>query len=162
MTTSLIPPREIGHHRIVGSVEQRHYAAEIRRLLLSIVAPEKQTQQLHKDVQSEKNRAPETVASMIDVAIKTGQESKAHAIANAISAFCSFGKTRVQRSFRQLYPLETQSQGELDNVEVAVEQGDESNPTLARLVTKLDANMAHEQQMKEWALERMHATQAVS
>ena len=107
MMQSITRRSALYHHPIVGSVEQRHMASELRRLLLGIVPSDKQSRQLHKDLQQQKNRAPDTIATIVVAGLKNDQESKVRAIAHAISGFCSAGKAKLQRRFPQLYPIET-------------------------------------------------------
>ena len=137
-------------------------ASELRRLLLGIAPPDKQSRQLHKDLQQQKNRAPDTIATIVVAGLKNDQESKVRAIAHAISGFCSAGKAKLCRRFPQLYPIETREQGELDCLEVAIAQGDHSTPTLERFVKEVDENIAVLTEMREAAITELYAPKAAA
>lgn len=153
MGQSLLTPVGGQNHSTMPSVERRRTLRDqIHGLLVALPGSDKQSRQLHKDLQQDRSKAPDHVALMVDSALTLREESKVRAIAHALLAWCSAGRASVCRKFSQIFCAETQNQGELDNVELAIEQGDHSPQTLDRLVQELDENIAIETEMKEWAL----------
>ncbi|HWL41007.1 MAG TPA: hypothetical protein VNO75_12300 [Gemmatimonadaceae bacterium] len=154
MLNVLTPTRPAAHHSIATPVDRRaHLTDEVRRLLLSFSPSDKRTRQLHKDLQQRKNKAADTLGSMFDAALTKQETSKLRAFGNLIAAFCARDNGRICRSFQQLFPLETREDGELNNVQVLIAQGDRSPQTLDRFIGELDDSIAVHTEMKEWALQ---------
>lgn len=153
MTQSVASHNVAEYHQPMPAVERRNrIRLELHELLVALTGSDKRTRQLHKDIHQGKSKAADHVALMVDAGLANREESKIRAIGNALHAWCSAGTVHVFRKFSQIFCAETQNQGELDNVELAVEQGDRSPQMLDRLIQELDENIAIELEMKEWAL----------
>lgn len=160
MTQPMSASSSRDYHQPPSSVERRQQLrVQIHNLFVAITGADKRTRQLHKDLQQGKIKLAENVADLVDAGLTNREESKLRAIAHAILAWCSAGKARCSRKFSQIFCAETQNQGELDNVELAIEQGDLSPQMLDRLIQELDENMTIELEMKEWALRQRFIAQ---
>lgn len=150
------------YHQAMPAVERRHrIRLQLHHLLVALTGSDKKTRQLHKDMQQGRLKTSDHVAFMVDAALTNHEESKVRAIAHALLAWCSAGKARFVRKFSQIFCAETRNQGELDNVQLAIEQGDHSPRTLDHLIRELDENMAIEREMKEWALRERFVAQEI-
>lgn len=160
MTQSIAHHKSAEYHQSMPAVERRHrLRIQVHALFVALTGADKRTRQLHKDLQQGKIKLADNVAVLIDAALTNREESKVHAIANALLAWCAAGKARTVRKFGQIFCAETHKQGELDNVELAIEQGDRSPRTLDHLIRELDENMAIELEMKDWALRERFVAQ---
>lgn len=152
MAQSVTTPTAPDNHQFSSTVERRRQIrSTLGDLLTALPGSDERTRQVHKDIQSEKSRCAEHISLMVDSAISLRQESKVRAIANALLAFCSASCGRVQRAYSQIFCAETDVDGLLDNVELAVEQGDRSPRTLDLLIDLLTKSIAVQTEMLEWA-----------
>jgi len=134
-------PFGVPNHPVVSRVECNTLAGELRQILMSVRSHDKTVIQLHKDVQAGKNKAADTVASFL-VDSHNGKSSIADAFASTIRDFFSARVNRLRRTMRELSPIETREEGELNSTQVAVDQGDTSTPTLKRFIAEIDENIS--------------------
>lgn len=129
MTTSLTRPFGVPNHSRVGRVECDSLAGELRQHLLSAESNDQRVIQLRKDVQQRKNKAPETIASILSDAFNRGDDI-GERFASTILGFFSTRVAKMQRRLRDLMQVETVQEGEFNNVQMKIAQGDLSRPTL--------------------------------
>lgn len=159
--------RRRSHHPVVGQVEQDRLVGELRDALLALRAHvngrrDARAKQLHKDVQSRKNRAPETIAALLASAFnERAPMSDVTRICQIIGGFFIAKRRGHVRKLRDLSPIETRSEGELNLVQVLVDQGDHSAPMLAHLIEACDENIALLTEMKQAATEELYGPKEV-
>lgn len=141
MSTSLRPICPGTHPAFVGEVERRSLVSELRQCLLGVSSKDPKIQQLRKDVQRGQNKAPETIASMVTDAFNSGNPAPER-LASTIRDFFSAHTHRLQRKLRELSPIETREEGELNCIQVSIDQGDTSTPTLTSFIAEIDENVA--------------------
>lgn len=129
MTTSVTRPFGVPNHSHVGRVECDSLAGELRQHLLSAESKDQRVIQLRKDVQQRKNKAPETIASILSDAFNRGDDI-GERFAATIRGFFSTRVAKLQRRLRDLMQVETVQEGEFNNVQMKIAQGDLSRPTL--------------------------------
>jgi predicted nucleotidyltransferase len=132
MTTSLIRPFGVPNHSRVDRVECDSLASELRQHLLSARSKDQRVIQLRKDVQQLKNKAPETIASILSDAFNRGDDI-GERFAATIRGFFSTRVAKMQRRLRDLMQVETVQEGEFNNVQMKIAQGDLSRPTLMEM-----------------------------
>jgi serine kinase of HPr protein (carbohydrate metabolism regulator) len=120
------------HHSLVSRVECDTLTSELRTHLLSVRSKDQRTIQLRKDVQQGKNKAPETIAALISDAFNSGDDV-AGRMASTIRSFFSARTAQLQRRVRDLMQVETVEEGEFNNVQMKIAQGDLSRPTLIEM-----------------------------
>jgi hypothetical protein len=166
-----IPPtlprdRRSAHHPAIDQVEQDRLIAELRDALLALRAHvngrrDVRAKQLHKDVQSGKNRAPETMGILLTEAYNDRAPlSDVERISHIITSFFRSKRQGGVRKLRDLSPVETREEGELNCIQVAIDQGDHSAPMLNRLIEELERNIAILTEMRESALEERYGQEA--
>jgi hypothetical protein len=126
------------HHRRVSTVECHRFIEEIRTALLGVRAGvrgdrDHRAAQIHKDVQSLKNKAPETIGTLVADALD-GQSDpwNISRVAQVIASFVSSRTRKLRLNIDQLNVAETREEGEFNNAQMAVAQGDRSLPALLR------------------------------
>lgn len=132
MSTSLTRPFGVPNHRIVTPVERLQLAREIRQDLLSVRPKDKTVSQLRKDLQQGKNKAPDTLATILCAASNHG-DPLAERLTGTVRGFFSARIQKLRRKLRDLLPLETAEEGAMNNTEMRFAQGDRSRPTLIEL-----------------------------
>lgn len=132
MTQSLIRPFGVPNHSRVGRVDCDTLAGELRQHLLSVRSKDPRVIQLRKDVQQLKNKAPETIASLLSDAFNSGDDV-GERLASTIRGFFSTRVAKMQRRLRDLMQVETVQEGEFNNVQMKIAQGDLSRPTLMEM-----------------------------
>jgi hypothetical protein len=138
MSQSISTPAPAEHHRRVSTVELHRFIEEIRTALLGVRAGVRgdrapRAAQIHKDVQSLKNRAPETIGTLVADALDGQSDpSKISRVAQLIAGFVSSRTRKLRLNIDQLNVAETREEGEFNNAQMAVAQGDRSLPALLR------------------------------
>lgn len=152
MTQPMSASSSRDYHQSAPSVERHHkLRIQMHSLFVALTGADKRTRQLHKDLQQGKIKLADNVAVLVDAALTNREESKVRAIAHALLAWCSAGRTRMTRTYSQIFCAETRNQGELDVLELAVEQGDLSPQTLDGLAVELREDITIKTEMLEWA-----------
>ncbi len=143
MPQSVIRPFGVPHPALVTEVERLSLAEQLRDSLLhlSFGSSDRRTQDLRKDVYRGQNKAAETIASMLTEAFNSHRANPSR-FANVVWDFFSARVKRLRRTLRQLSPIETRVEGELNCLQVAIDQGDMSNPALTKFIDEIDENVA--------------------
>ena len=143
MTTSVKPVCPGTHPAFVGEVERRSLAGEIRQALLSLASGSKdrRVQNLRKDIYKGFNKAPDTLTSILSDAANSGRESP-ETFASLIAGFFSARTRKLQRRLSDLMQVETVEEGQLNNIQMRVAQGDLSRPALVELKREVRENRA--------------------
>lgn len=143
------PNSSVSHHQPLNWVESDRLERMIADDLLSLPA----CGQRHKDIQQGKNKAPNTIAAMLtDAFRKERNVSKVTRLAHTILAF--FTPTTC-RELQELHSVETREQWELEQVQMAVAQGDLSTPTLRKLHKELGDYILVAEEMRSAVLTRL-------
>jgi hypothetical protein len=144
-------------------VDSEQLAGEFRQRLLSFRSKNPRIQQLHKDLQQGRNRAPETIcAILVDAWNDSKPLSEVVSPAKTITDFFSSHVGRIRRKLRELSPIETREEGDVNCIQVAIDQGDHSRPTLEKFVKEVDENIAVLVEMRDAAIAEIHAPVAQS
>lgn len=144
------------HYQALNWVE-RDRGGRLEQLITEDLLALPNCGQKHKDIQQGKNRAPNTLASMLTDAFKKEQSvPKVTRLAHTILAY--FTPTNC-RELNQLHAVETEEQGDVDTVQMRVAQGDTSTPTLRKLVEELDEYILVAQEMRSAALGQLMRSQ---
>jgi hypothetical protein len=122
----------VSHHSLVSRVECDSLSSELRTQLLSVRSKDQRVIQLRKDLQQGKNKAPETIAALLTDAFNN-KNSAVDGFAATIRGFFSARMNRLQRKLRDLMQVETVEEGEFNNVQMKIAQGDLSRPTLIEM-----------------------------
>ena len=149
MPQRVTPESRFSHHQPCNWVERDRLERMIASDLLSLPA----CGQRHKDIQAGKNRAPNTIAAMLTDAFR--KERNVHTVTRLAHTILQFFAPQTCRELQELHPIETREQGELEEVQMAVAQGDLSTPTLRKLVEELDEYILVAQEMRAAALSRI-------
>lgn len=155
MSTSLVRPFGVPNHPAVTRVECDSLAGELRQQLLAVRSKDPKVIQLRKDLQQLKNKAPETIAALVSDAFNNGTPV-AERFASTIRDFFSARREKLQRTIRQLNPIETKLDGELDCTQMAIADGDLSTPTLRKFVEELEEYIAVAQEMRAAAIAELY------
>lgn len=159
--------RRTSHHPVVGQVEQDRLVGELRDALLALRAHvngrrDQRAKQLHKDIQSRKNRAPETIGTLLTAAFNDrAPMGDVTRICRIIAGFFTAKRRGHVRTLRDLSPIETRREGDLNVIQVAIDQGDHSAPMLARLIESCQENIALLQEMEQSATEELYGPKEV-
>lgn len=138
----------LSHHQNMSWVECDALERALRDDLLALPG----CGQMHKDIQTRKNKAPKTLATMlVDGFRKERSPAKVTRLAHTIIGFFS-SNAREQRRLRDLNPIETKEEGDINVVQMAIAQGDLSTPTLRKLVEQIDEYAPVLQEMRGAAL----------
>lgn len=157
--------RRRSHHLIIDEVERARLAGDVRCALLALHAHvtgrrNRRAAQLHKDVQQGKNKAPETVATLLaDAFNDRAPLSDITALCDVIAGFFTAKRRGRIRSLRELSPLECEKEGALNLDQVAIDQGDHSAPTLKHFIADCEVNIALLIEMKQAATEELYGPQ---
>lgn len=139
----------ISHHQSVSRVECGVLERALRDDLLALPAGG----QRHKDIQAGKNKAPDTLAHMLVGAFhKDPSIPRVTRLAHTIIDFFSSAEAKEQRRLRDLNPIETKEEGDINVVQMAIAQGDLSTPTLRKLVEEIDEYAPVLQEMRGAAI----------
>ena len=127
---SLVMSRGENHparNRVVADV----LARELRTRLLSFRSKSPRIQQLKKDLQQGRNKAPETIcAILVDAFNDAKPMSDVVSPAKVITDFFAAHIMHARRKLQDLMQLETVEEGELNCAQMKIAQGDRSTPTL--------------------------------
>lgn len=149
MPRSNAQPLRFSHHQPLNWVECDRLERMIADDLLSLPA----CGQKHKDIQQGKNKAPNTIACMLTDAFRKEQSvPKVTRLAHTILAYFA---PQSCRELKDLHSVETQEEGDVNDIQMAVAQGDTSTPTLRKLVEELDEYILVAQEMRSAALSRI-------
>lgn len=141
------------NHQYMSLVECEALERAIRDELLALPHADQSTRQKKKDIQAGKNKAPNTLATMLVGAFtKERSVPRVTRLAHAIIGFFEARGEKQQRGLRDLHPIETKEEGDLNNVQMAIAQGDLSTPTLLKLVEEIDQYTPVLQEMRSAAL----------
>lgn len=147
------------HHSMVGRVECTSAALEreIKTELLAFSSRDKRVQQLHKDIQQGKNKCAETLAAIVTDPTSSRPPTERGRIGKMIWDFCvALTPGRVQRRLRDLFPIETKEEGDINIVQIAIAQGDHSTATLKQLVDEIDDYIPILLEMRSAALAELY------
>jgi hypothetical protein len=160
MTTSVRPICPGTHPALVTEVERRSLAGELRQCLLSLSSRSKdrRIQNLRKGLYRQHNKAPDTIASLLTEAFNS-QRDNPDKLASTIRDFFSARVKTLRRTLRQLSPVFTRDEGELNCTKVAIDQGDQSTPTLKRFIEEIDETMDLLMQMRAAAAWELYHTE---
>jgi hypothetical protein len=149
------------NHQFMSLVECEALERAIRDELLALPHADQSTRQKKKDIQTGKNKAPNTLATMLVGAFRKERSvPRVTRVAHAIIGFFESRGAKQQRRLRDLNPIETKEEGDLNNVQMAIAQGDLSTPTLLKLVEEIDEYAPVLQEMRSAALiEAMRVSQ---
>ena len=122
------------NHSTRTRVEPALLTKEFRQQLLAFRSSNPRIQQLHKDLQQGRNRAPETICAILADAFND-EKPLAEVVSpvKTISDFFAAHAPKLRRRLCELLPLETREEGRMNNTEMRVAQGDLSRPTLVEL-----------------------------
>lgn len=141
------------NHQFMSLVECEALERAIRDELLALPHSDQSTRQKKKDIQAGKNKAPNTLATMLVGAFRKERSvPRVTRLAHAIIGFFESKETKQQRALNDLHPIETKKEGDLNNVQMAIAQGDHSTPTLLKLVDGIDQYAPVLQEMRSAAL----------
>jgi hypothetical protein len=160
--------RRGSHHHMIDQVEQERLIAELRTAMLALRTHvnarrrDRHAKQTHKDVQQRKNKAPETLGTLLTSSWnERAPLADIERIGAVISAFFRGCRRGLIRAIGVLIPLETQIEGDLRCAEVAIAQGDHTAPMLLRLVDDIDMLSPILTEMKESVLEELYGPKEV-
>jgi hypothetical protein len=162
MSPTVFRERRVANRPVVNEAERQLLADEVRRALLALHSHvtgsrSPRGRRLHQDVQQLKNKAPLTLATMLTDAFNDRAPlADITQIGNIIAGFFTAKRRGHVRKLRDLSPLETREEGELNVVQVAIDQGDHSAPTLQHFITDIDVNIALLEEMKQAATEELY------
>jgi hypothetical protein len=123
-----------GNHSDRNKVDAGMLAREFRQRLLSFRSSSPRIQQLKKDLQQGRNKAPETICAILVDAFNDAKPiSDVVSPARVITDFFSAHVTRARRKLADLMQLETVEEGELNCAQMKIAQGDRSTPALTEL-----------------------------
>lgn len=152
MLQSLPAPATAANPQRISSVERDRLADDIRTCLLSVPPNgDPKIRDRKKDLQKHFNKAPDTLAQFLVHAFNE-KRPISQRLTTAIGDFFSSRSQRIQRRLRDLNPIETKEEGDVNNIQMAIAQGDESTPTLIRFVTEIDEYVAVLQEMRAAAV----------
>lgn len=167
MAQTVVAERRRSHHPVIDQVEQARLITELRNAMLALRSHvngrrDQRAQQLHKDVQQRKNKAPETIGLLLTEAFNERAPLKdVERICEVISSFFRAKRRGTVRGLRALSPLETAVEGRLNCHQVAIDQGDLSAPTLIAFLDDLDRYVAIIEEMKAAALLELYGPKEV-
>lgn len=141
MTTSLTTAAAPAFPRAITSGERDRLASEISRCLLSVESDgDPKIRERKKDLRKGFNKAADTLSQFLVHSFNNGKPISGR-LTTAIGDFFSARTERMQRRLRELMPIETKEEGDVNLVQMAIAQGDLSTPTLIRFVTEIDEYM---------------------
>ena len=160
MSTSVMRPFGVPHPAILNDVARQSLANELRTSLLSVSSrsTDPKVQELRKAIERRRNKAPDTIAAMLTEA-HNSRRADPQSFASTIRDFFSARKERLQRTMRQLNPIETKLDGELDCIQMAIADGDHSTPTLKKFVEEIDEYIAVAQEMRGAAVAELYGAE---
>lgn len=138
---AFMPTGAAAHHSLVSRVECDALANELRTDLMSIASKDQRVIQLRKDLSQFKNKAPETLAAILADA-HNRQQPVADRIASTIVGFFSSRRRQLLRQLSEIMQIETVEEGQLNNIQMRVAQGDDSMPALLELRKEVRENKA--------------------
>lgn len=123
---------------VVSEVDRRSLADELRTSLLTVAGGSKDSkiQELRKSVERHRNKAADTVASILTDAFNSGRADP-QSFAATITGFFSPRLKQLQRELCDLMQVETVEEGEFECVQMQIAQGDLSRPTLVAFKKEL-------------------------
>jgi hypothetical protein len=149
------------HHPKISPVERATFADDFRQRLLALRSQCPRVQQVQKDLQQGKNKAPETITLLIADAFNSEKQiDDVVSPAQMLVDYCKARVRRVRRAWHSVSPLETKEEGDLNCVQNAIDLGDHSTPTLTRFVKEAGEYIAVIEEMREAALTELYAPAA--
>jgi hypothetical protein len=149
------------YHSMESRVESRVLENEIRTELLSFRSRDRRIQQLHKDIQQRRNKCAETLAAILSDPTADRPTVHRGRIGTMIRDFFSAGVHAVRRTVRQINPIETKVDGELDCLQMQIAGGDLSTPTMKLATEKIDEEIALLMELRTalaWEIYRVERT----
>lgn len=137
----------VSNHRFMSLVECEALERVLKDELLSLPHYDQATRQQKKDIQQGRNKAPQTLARLLVGAFRKDPKRPTR-LARTIIGFFESKEAKEQRSLRDLQKIETREEGELNNVQIAIAQGDLSTPTLMDGVREIDEYLPVLQEMR--------------
>lgn len=113
--------------------------------------------QKHKDLQQGKNRAPNTLASMLTDAFK--KEPSVPKVTRLAHTILAYFTPQSCRALKDLHRVETEEEGDVNKIQMAIAQGDLSTPTLRNFVEEVDELIAVLTEMRSAALGQLMRSQ---
>jgi hypothetical protein len=155
MTISLMPNSPAAHPRSITTGEQDRLEEEIRGCLLQVSSSDPKIRERKKDLRKGFNKAPNTLAQFL-VQAYNEQRPITKRLTDAIGDFFSARTQRLARRLRDLNPIETKREGDMNNLQMAIAQGDLSTPTLKRFVEEIDEYSAVLAEMRAAAVAEIY------
>jgi hypothetical protein len=152
-------PFGVPHPAILNDVARQSLANELRTSLLSVSSrsTDPKIQELRKAIERRRNKAPDTIASLLTEA-HNANRADPQSFASTIRDFFSAHGKKLQRTIRQLNPIETKLDGELNCIQMAIADGDHSTPTLKKFVEELDEYIEIAGEMRAAAVAELYGT----
>jgi hypothetical protein len=139
MTQPSLAISRSANHPVRSRVEPETLASEFRTRLLAFRSKSPRIQQLKKDLQQGRNRAPETICAILADAFNDAKPlSEVVSPAKVITDFFTAHVVGARRKLRDLMQVETVEEGHLNNVQMKIAQGDHSTPTLTEFKNECD------------------------
>lgn len=152
MRPSLMPSTSAAHPQEITAVERERLEAEISRCLLEVPsAGDQKVIDRKKDIRKGFNRVADTLSQFLVHSYNNGRPI-AKPLINAIGDFFSARTQRGVRRLKDLFQIETKEEGDVNVVQMAIAQGDDSTPTLIRLITELDDLIPALQEIRDAAV----------
>jgi hypothetical protein len=147
----------VPHPQMIAPGERDKLADEIRSCLLSVSSSDPKIRERKKDLRKRFNKAPDTLAGFLVQAFNERRPISAR-LTTAIGDFFSARTQTIQRKLRELSPIETREEGDINCLQVAIDQGDLSTPTLKKFVEEVDEYIAVLAEMRSAAIAEIYRT----
>lgn len=128
------------HPQMIPLGERARLADEIRGCLLSVSSSDPKIRERKKDLRKGFNRAPDTLAGFL---VQSFNERRpiSQRLTTAIGDFFGARTQTIKRRLRDLHSIETSEEGDVNDVQMAIAQGDVSTPTLKKFIQEIDEYM---------------------
>lgn len=150
------------YHSLETRVASRALVNEIRTELLSFSSRDRRIQQLRKDIQQGRNKCAETLAAIVTDPTADRPINDRGRIGKRITDFFSAHAPRSRRTICQLNPIETKEEGDINNVQMAIAQGDHSTQALDHLIEEIDQYVPVLLEMRAAAVAERYRTETRS
>lgn len=137
------------HPQMFHQVEASH----LERMLTDDLLALPNCGQKHKDIQRGLNKAPRTLATMLTDAFK--KEQSVPKVTRLARTILQFFAPQTCRALTELNTVETREEGEVNEIQMRVAQGDTSTPTLRKLVEELDEYILVATELRSAALAKI-------
>jgi hypothetical protein len=148
------------HPQKISAVDQQRAADDLRHRLLALRSKDPRARQIQKDLYKGKNRAPETITTLIASAFN--EDKPLDDVLSPSQLLTEFVMTRVRRARRKLRdwssysPIETREEGDVNCVQNAIDLGDRSRPTLLRYLKESGEYIDVVQEMREVVMDEVY------